>query len=72
MFTAMKPDISIQYTARQLRLEKAFGAPISRACGISSSAPASRWRADGRYRPEVSQRKVVAYSSPAHGTEALH
>ena len=55
--------IELQYTARaSYALEKAFGAPLGRACGIIVGAPASVAAL------KSANVEVVAYSSPAHGT----
>ena len=55
--------LELQYTARaSYALEKAFGAPLGRACGVIVGAPA----AVGVLKS--ANVDVVAYSSPAQGT----
>ncbi|OMJ34287.1 propanediol utilization protein PduB, partial [Salmonella enterica subsp. enterica serovar Infantis str. CVM N15228] len=61
--------IELQYTARaSYALEKAFGAPIGRACGIIVGAPASVGVLMADTALKSANVEVVAYSSPAHGT----
>lgn len=50
--------IELQYTARaSYALEKAFGAPTGPRLRHYRRRPGVRWRADGRYRAEISQRR---------------
>ncbi|STS84869.1 propanediol utilization polyhedral body protein PduB [Klebsiella pneumoniae] len=61
--------IELQYTARaSYALEKAFGAPLGRACGIIVGAPASVGVLMADTALKSANVEVVAYSSPAHGT----
>ncbi|ELD7253720.1 propanediol utilization microcompartment protein PduB, partial [Salmonella enterica] len=61
--------IELQYTARaSYALEKAFGAPIGRACGVIVGAPASVGVLMADTALKSANVEVVAYSSPAHGT----
>ena len=61
--------IEMQYTARaSYALEKAFGAPIGRACGVIVGAPASVGVLMADTALKSANVEVVAYSSPAHGT----
>ena len=61
--------IELQYTARaSYALEKAFGAPLGRACGIIVGAPASVGVLMADTALKSANVDVVAYSSPAHGT----
>ena len=61
--------IELQYTARaSYALEKAFGAPVGRACGVIVGAPASVGVLMADTALKAANVEVVAYSSPAHGT----
>ena len=57
--------IEMQYTARaSYALEKAFGAPIGRACGVIVGAPASVGVLMADTALKFANVEVVAYSSP--------
>lgn len=61
--------IELQYTARaSYALEKAFGAPIGRSCGVIVGAPAGIGVLMADTAVKSANVEVVAYSSPASGT----
>jgi len=61
--------IELQYSARaSYALEKAFGAPLGKACGVIVGAPASVGVLMADTAVKSANVDVVAYSSPAHGT----
>lgn len=61
--------IEMQYTARaSYALEKAFGAPVGRSCGVIVGAPASIGVLMADTALKSANVEVVAYSSPAKGT----
>ena len=61
--------IELQYTARaSFALEKAFGAPIGKSCGVIVGAPASIGVLMADTAVKSANVDVIAYSSPAHGT----
>ncbi|TGB67731.1 propanediol utilization microcompartment protein PduB [Escherichia sp. E4736] len=61
--------LELQYTARaSYALEKAFGAPLGRACGVIVGAPAAVGVLMADTALKSANVDVVAYSSPAHGT----
>jgi microcompartment protein PduB len=61
--------IELQYTARaSYALEKAFGAPVGRSCGVIVGAPAAIGVLMADTAVKSANVDVVAYSSPAQGT----
>ena len=61
--------IELQYSARaSYALEKAFGAPIGKACGVMVGAPAAIGVVMADTAVKSANVDVVSYSSPAHGT----
>ncbi|EJP4485340.1 propanediol utilization microcompartment protein PduB [Escherichia coli] len=61
--------LELQYTARaSYALEKAFGAPLGRACGVIVGAPAAVGVLMADTALKSANVDVVAYSSPAQGT----
>jgi len=61
--------IELQYSARASHaLEKAFGAPIGKACGLIVGAPAAIGVVMADTAVKSANVDVVAYSSPAKGT----
>jgi len=61
--------VELQYTARaSYALEKAFGAPLGRACGVIVGAPAAIGVLMADTAIKAANVDVVAYSSPAKGT----
>ncbi|EJE8212950.1 propanediol utilization microcompartment protein PduB [Escherichia coli] len=61
--------LELQYTARaSYALEKAFGAPQGRACGVIVGAPAAVGVLMADTALKSANVDVVAYSSPAQGT----
>ncbi|MGR5064039.1 propanediol utilization microcompartment protein PduB [Photobacterium sp. DNB22_13_2] len=61
--------IELQYSARASHaLEKAFGAPLGRACGVIVGAPASIGVLMADAALKAANVNTVAYSSPAKGT----
>ncbi len=61
--------IELQYSARaSYALEKAFGAPLGRACGVIVGAPASIGVLMADTALKAANVNTVAYSSPAKGT----
>lgn len=61
--------VELQYTARaSYALEKAFGAPLGRACGVIVGAPAAIGVLMADTAIKAANVEVVAYSSPAKGT----
>lgn len=61
--------VELQYTARaSYALEKAFGAPLGRACGVIVGAPAAIGVLMADTAIKSANVDVVAYSSPAKGT----
>lgn len=61
--------LELQYTARaSYALEKAFGAPPGRACGVIVGAPAAVGVLMADTALKSANVDVVAYSSPAQGT----
>ena len=61
--------IELQYTARaSYALEKAFGSPLGKSCGVIVGAPASIGVLMADTAVKSANVDVVAYSSPAHGT----
>jgi len=61
--------IELQYSARaSYALEKAFGAPIGKACGVIVGAPAAIGVVMADTAVKSANVDVVSYSSPAHGT----
>jgi microcompartment protein PduB len=61
--------IELQYSARaSYALEKAFGAPIGRACGVIVGAPAAIGVVMADTAVKSANVDVVSYSSPAKGT----
>lgn len=61
--------LEFQYTARaSLALEKAFGAPLGKAFGITVGAPAAIGVVLADTAVKASTIDIVAYSSPAKGT----
>ena len=61
--------LEFQYTARASHaLNKAFGAPIGKAFGITVGAPAAIGVVLADTAVKASTIDVIAYSSPAHGT----
>ncbi len=61
--------IELQYSARaSYALEKAFGAPLGRACGVIVGAPASIGVVMADSAVKSANVEVVAYNTPAHGT----
>ena len=66
----MKLDISkLQYTARASQaLNKAFGAPLGKAFGISVGAPAAIGVLMADTAVKTANVEVVSYASPGNGT----
>ncbi len=61
--------IELQYSARaSYALEKAFGAPLGKACGVIVGAPASIGVVMADTAVKSANVDVVAYSTPANGT----
>ncbi|XBS68166.1 propanediol utilization microcompartment protein PduB [Acerihabitans sp. KWT182] len=61
--------IELQYSARaSYALEKAFGAPLGKACGVIVGAPAAIGVVMADTAVKSANVDVVAYSSPAKGT----
>ncbi len=60
--------IELQYTARASYALESVRRPTGPRLRHYRRRPGVRWRADGRYRAEISQRRGGSYSSPAHGT----
>ncbi len=61
--------LEFQYTARaSLALNKAFGAPVGKAFGITVGAPAAIGVVLADTAVKASTIDVIGYSSPAHGT----
>ncbi|QIA65443.1 propanediol utilization microcompartment protein PduB [Vibrio astriarenae] len=61
--------IELQYSARaSYALEKAFGAPLGRACGVIVGAPASIGVLMADSALKAANVNTVAYSSPSNGT----
>ncbi|WP_409422937.1 propanediol utilization microcompartment protein PduB [Pseudaeromonas sp. ZJS20] len=61
--------IELQYSARaSYALQKAFGAPLGKACGVIVGAPASIGVLMADTAVKSANVEVVAYSTPAHGT----
>lgn len=61
--------VELQYTARaSYALEKAFGAPLGRACGVIVGAPAAIGVLMADIAIKAANVEVVSYSSPAKGT----
>ncbi|WP_432452380.1 propanediol utilization microcompartment protein PduB [Agarivorans sp. QJM3NY_29] len=61
--------IELQYSARaSYALEKAFGAPLGKACGIIVGAPAAVGVLMADTAVKSANVETVAYSSPANGT----
>jgi microcompartment protein PduB len=61
--------IELQYSARaSYALEKAFGAPLGKACGVIVGAPAAVGVLMADTAVKSANVETVAYSSPAHGT----
>ncbi|MDW6005185.1 propanediol utilization microcompartment protein PduB [Vibrio mangrovi] len=61
--------IELQYSARaSYALEKAFGAPLGKACGVIVGAPASIGVLMADTAVKSANVDVVAYSTPANGT----
>ncbi len=61
--------VEFQYTARaSYALEKAFGAPLGRACGVIVGAPAAIGVLMADTAIKAANVEVVSYSSPAKGT----
>ncbi|MCQ1059662.1 propanediol utilization microcompartment protein PduB [Photobacterium sp. ZSDE20] len=61
--------VELQYSARaSYALEKAFGAPLGRACGVIVGAPASIGVLMADAALKAANVNTVAYCSPANGT----
>ena len=61
--------LEFQYTARaSYALEKAFGAPIGKAFGITVASPAAIGVVLADTAVKAATVDVIGYSSPAHGT----
>lgn len=69
VYSSEAGHLEFQYTARaSLALEKAFGTEKGLACGITVGSPAAIGVVMADTAVKSADVKVVAYSSPSHGT----